>query len=133
VSDAVTLSLAARPDHVLVADCIAADRFAGLDAKEIAELPVVHGGRPGTLGEFFRVRGGHSSVVRGCRHSFHASRYLLLAACIVDETHCRGEFVISAGTLFVAANKAQDGRCGRGVSVVSHCSCAMVAPSEKWA
>jgi len=64
VSDAVTLSLAARPDHVLVADCIAADRFAELDAKQIAELPVVHGGRPGTLGEFFKVRGGHSSLVR---------------------------------------------------------------------
>ena len=64
MSDAVTLSLAARPDHVLVADCIAADRFAGLDAKQIAELPVVHGGRPGTLGEFFKIRGGHSSVVR---------------------------------------------------------------------
>lgn len=64
MSDAVTLSLATRPDHVLVADCIAADRFAGLDAKQIAELPVVHGGRPGTLGQFFKVRGGHSSVVR---------------------------------------------------------------------
>jgi formylmethanofuran dehydrogenase subunit C len=64
MSDAVTLSLAARPDHVLVADCIAADRFAGLDAKQIAKLPVVHGGRPGTLGEFFKVRGGHSSAVR---------------------------------------------------------------------
>ncbi len=64
MSDAITLTLAAQPDHVLVADCIAADRFAGLDAKEIAELPVVHGGRPGTLGEFFKVRGGHSSVVR---------------------------------------------------------------------
>src|SRR3989441_12453546 len=64
MSDAVTLSLAARPDHVLVADCIAADRFAELDAKEIAELPVVHGGRPATLGEFFTIRGGHSSVVR---------------------------------------------------------------------
>jgi len=64
VSDAVTLSLAERPDHVLVADCIAADRFAGLDANTIAALPVVHGGRPGTLGEFFKVRGGRSSVVR---------------------------------------------------------------------
>ncbi|PYO60978.1 MAG: formylmethanofuran dehydrogenase subunit C [Gemmatimonadetes bacterium] len=64
MSDAVTLSLAARPDHVLLADCIAADRFAGLDAKEIAELPVMHGGRPATLGEFFTIRGGHSSVVR---------------------------------------------------------------------
>ncbi len=64
MSDAVTLSLAEPPTHALIADCIAADRFAGLDAKAIAELPVVHGGRPGTLGEFFKVRGGHSSVVR---------------------------------------------------------------------
>jgi len=64
MSEAVILSLTVRPDHVLVADCIAADRFAGLDAKQIAELPVVHGGRPGTLGQFFKVRGGHSSVVR---------------------------------------------------------------------
>src|SRR2546427_12036528 len=64
MSDVVTLSLAAQPDHVLVADCIAADRFVGLDGKQIAELPVVHGGRPGTLGQFFKVRGGHSSVVR---------------------------------------------------------------------
>ncbi len=64
MSDAVTLSLAAPPDHVLVADCIAADRFATLDGKEIAELPVVHGGRTTKLGEFFKVRGGRSSVVR---------------------------------------------------------------------
>ncbi len=64
MSDAITLTLAAQPDHVLVADCIAADRFLGLDAKQIAQLPVVHGGRAGTLGEFFKVRGGHSGVVR---------------------------------------------------------------------
>ncbi len=64
MSDAVTLSVAAQPEHSLIADCIAADRFVGLDGKQIAELPVVHGGRPGTLGEFFKVRGGHSSVVR---------------------------------------------------------------------
>jgi formylmethanofuran dehydrogenase subunit C len=64
MSDAVTLTLAGQPEHALLADCIAADRFAGLDAKAIAELPVVHGGRPGRLEEFFKVRGGHSSVVR---------------------------------------------------------------------
>jgi formylmethanofuran dehydrogenase subunit C len=64
MSDVVTLSLAARPDHVLVADCIAADRFAELGAQEIAALPVVHGGRPATLGEFFRVRGERASAVR---------------------------------------------------------------------
>src|SRR2546425_7690496 len=64
MSDAVTLSVAAQPEHVLVADCIAADRFAALDGKQIAELPVVHGGRTTKLGEFFKVRGGRSSVVR---------------------------------------------------------------------
>ena len=64
MSDAVTLTLAAQPEYALVADCIAADRFAGLDEKQISELPVVHGGRPATLGDFFKVRGGHASVVR---------------------------------------------------------------------
>ena len=64
MSDAVTLSLAEPPTHTLIADCIAADRFGELDAKAIAHLPVVHGGRPATLGEFFKVRGGRSSVVR---------------------------------------------------------------------
>ena len=64
MSDAITLALAERPDHALIADCIAADRFAELDAKAIAGLPVVHGGRLATLGEFFKVRGGRSSVVR---------------------------------------------------------------------
>jgi len=71
MSDAVTLALATRPDHVLVADCIAADRFAGLDAKQIAELAVVHGGRPGDARAVFKVRGGHSSVV-GSRETLRA-------------------------------------------------------------
>jgi formylmethanofuran dehydrogenase subunit C len=64
LSEIVTLSLAERPAQVLIADCIAADRFVGLDAKAIAELPVIHGGRPETLGAFFKVRGGRSGVVR---------------------------------------------------------------------
>ena len=64
MSETVTLSLAAQPDHALVADCIAADRFAALSARDIAAVPVVHGGRQATLGEFFRIRGERSSVVR---------------------------------------------------------------------
>jgi len=64
MSDAVTLSLTTPPERTLVADCIAADRFAGLDAAAIAALPVVHAGRAATLGEFFRVRGERASVVR---------------------------------------------------------------------
>ena len=64
MSAAVTLSLAQQPEHALVADCIAADRFASLGAKQIAELPVVHGGRRATLGDFFKVRGERSSTLR---------------------------------------------------------------------
>jgi len=64
MSDAVTLTLATAPAQTLVADCIAADRFAVLGAQEIAALPVMHGGRPATLGEFFKVHGERASVVR---------------------------------------------------------------------
>src|SRR5207245_11670217 len=64
MSGAVTLSLAQQPEHTLVADCIAADRFASLGAKQIAELPVVHGGRRATLGDYFKVRGERSTTLR---------------------------------------------------------------------
>lgn len=64
MSDAVTLVLTTRPVHPLVADCVAADRFARLGTGEIAALPVVHGGRPASLGDFFRITGEHSSSVR---------------------------------------------------------------------
>jgi formylmethanofuran dehydrogenase subunit C len=64
VSDVITLSLTTPPEHVLVADCVAADRFAALSEKEIAELPVMHGGRAARLGDFFRVRGERSDTVR---------------------------------------------------------------------
>jgi formylmethanofuran dehydrogenase subunit C len=64
MSDSVTLRLETAPAHALVADCIAADRFAALSAQQIAELPVVHGGRPGRLGDFFEVKGERSVAVR---------------------------------------------------------------------
>src|SRR5256885_14290872 len=64
MSAAVTLSLAQQPEHPLVADCIAADRFASLGAERIAELPVVRGGRRATLGDFFKVRGERSTTLR---------------------------------------------------------------------
>src|SRR5256885_10468251 len=64
MSGAVTLSLAQQPEHTLVADCIAADRFASLGAERIAELPVVRGGRRATLGDFFKVRGERSTTLR---------------------------------------------------------------------
>lgn len=64
MSAAITLSLAARPEHTLLADCIAADRLAGLTTTEIAALPVLDGGRVATLGDFFQVRGERASVVR---------------------------------------------------------------------
>src|SRR5207245_4930554 len=64
MSAAVTLSLAQQPEHTLVADCIAADRFASLGAKQTAEVPVGHGGRRATLGDFFKVRGERSTTLR---------------------------------------------------------------------
>jgi formylmethanofuran dehydrogenase subunit C len=64
MSATITLSLATRPEHSLVADCIAPDRLAGLTGKEIAALPVLHGGRVATLGNFFQVRGERASDVR---------------------------------------------------------------------
>ncbi len=64
MSATITLSLAARPEFGLVADCIAADRLAGLTTKEITALPVLHGGRVATLGDFFQVRGERASDVR---------------------------------------------------------------------
>jgi formylmethanofuran dehydrogenase subunit C len=64
MADAVTLSLIRRPDHTLVADCIAADRFAVLGETDIAGLPVAYGGEAAKLGEFFRVQGERSAVVR---------------------------------------------------------------------
>ena len=64
MSDAVLLTLATVPAHALVADCIAADRFAALGSKEIAGLPVLHGGRAAQLGDFFRVGGERSATLR---------------------------------------------------------------------
>jgi len=64
MSDAVVLSLTHPPEHALVAPAIAADRFATLGAKEIAALPVLHGGRAARLGDFWRVRGERSATLR---------------------------------------------------------------------
>ena len=64
MSDTVVLSLSMALDHPLVADCIVPDRFASLTTKEIATLPVTHGGRTARLGDFFRVTGARSSSVR---------------------------------------------------------------------
>jgi formylmethanofuran dehydrogenase subunit C len=64
MSDAVTLVLSQAPDHTLGANCIVPDRFAALNAREIASLPVTHGGRAARLGDFFKVSGERSASVR---------------------------------------------------------------------
>jgi formylmethanofuran dehydrogenase subunit C len=64
MSDAVVLSLTHPPEHALVAPAIAADRFAALGAKEIAALPVLHGGRAARLGDFWSVRGERSATLQ---------------------------------------------------------------------
>jgi formylmethanofuran dehydrogenase subunit C len=64
MSDTIVLSLTQAPDYPLVADAIVPDRFATLTAKDIAALPVKHGGRTARLGEFFKVTGERSVSVR---------------------------------------------------------------------
>ena len=64
MNDAVVLTLATPPTHPLVADCIAADRFASLGTRDIGQLPVTHGGRRAQLGDFFTVTGERSATVR---------------------------------------------------------------------
>lgn len=64
MSDTIVLSLTHAPDYPLVADGIVADRFATLTTKDIAALPVRHGGRPARLGDFFKVSGERSPHVR---------------------------------------------------------------------
>jgi len=77
VNDAVVLTLATPPTHPLVADCIAADRFASLGTRDIGQLPVTHGGRRAQLGDFFTVTGERSATVRvamaGGRIDVHGS------------------------------------------------------------
>ncbi|MEP7085753.1 MAG: formylmethanofuran dehydrogenase subunit C [Gemmatimonadota bacterium] len=63
MSDRITLSLRAPLTRPLDADAIAPDRFAGLDAKEIAALTLWDGRAAVTLGDVFSVTGDRSSTV----------------------------------------------------------------------
>ena len=80
MSDTVTLTLTTDPTQTLVADCIAADRFAALSALAIAALPVVHGARPATLrsssasGVSEQASSGSGGIARGSRRSGAAWR-----------------------------------------------------------
>jgi formylmethanofuran dehydrogenase subunit C len=64
VSEVVTLSLRGSLDGLLEVDGVTGDRFATLDEREIAALPVSMRSQAATLGDFFDVRGGRSSDVR---------------------------------------------------------------------
>lgn len=64
MSDAVTLTLRAPLAEPIEAECVRADRFAALDEREIAALPVWLGRRQARLGDFFEVRGARTARVR---------------------------------------------------------------------
>lgn len=64
MSDTIVLSLTQAPDYALLADQIVPDRFAALTAKDIASLPLLHGGRLARLGDFFTVKGERSASLR---------------------------------------------------------------------
>jgi formylmethanofuran dehydrogenase subunit C len=63
MSDRITLTLRAPITRALAAEAIAPDRFAGLLAKEIAELALWDGRTSVALGDVFTVSGDHSSTV----------------------------------------------------------------------
>ncbi len=64
MSDAVTLTLRARPDQPLEVDGLTPDGCATRSQQEIAALPVWTGGRQAAVGDFFTVRGGGAADVR---------------------------------------------------------------------
>jgi formylmethanofuran dehydrogenase subunit C len=64
VGDWVVLTLRAALEGALEASCIAPDRLAALGEREIAALPVRHGGRAAVLGDFFTVTGERAARVR---------------------------------------------------------------------
>jgi formylmethanofuran dehydrogenase subunit C len=63
---AVVLVPRTAPDVPVEVECIAPERLATLAEREIATLPVWHGGgtRAAALGDFFIVRGGREATVR---------------------------------------------------------------------
>jgi formylmethanofuran dehydrogenase subunit C len=60
----VTLTLHTQPEVPLEAECLSPDRLATLDQAGIAALPVLHGNRNMTVGDFFSVDGGKDLTVR---------------------------------------------------------------------
>ena len=63
MSERITLTLRAPLARPLSASAIAPDRFAGLSAKEIAELQLWDGRTPVALGDVFTVSGDRSATV----------------------------------------------------------------------
>ena len=51
------LSLHTLPEVPLEAETISTDQLAGKSQKEIAELPVFHGNKEQTIGDFFTIKG----------------------------------------------------------------------------
>src|SRR5207245_2409095 len=64
MSDVVTLALRTAPAGALELAAVTPDRLAQLAQREIAALPVRHGGRAAALGDFFVVQGERAARVR---------------------------------------------------------------------
>jgi len=61
---ALEITLHTPPVVPLEAGVISPDRLAGLNASQIASLPVLHGNEPAAVGDFFRVRGSGADEIR---------------------------------------------------------------------
>lgn len=64
MSETVTLTLRSPLEGELEALGLTADRCAVAGAREIAGLPVLYGGRPAHLGDFFAIQGERAARVR---------------------------------------------------------------------
>jgi formylmethanofuran dehydrogenase subunit C len=64
MSSSITLTLRARPARTIEVDGITGDRMAALSEHEIAKMQVWAGRESSRVGDFFDVKGGHSSSVR---------------------------------------------------------------------
>jgi formylmethanofuran dehydrogenase subunit C len=89
MNDAVTLTLRTRPEGRLDLEGITPDRCASLSERQIAGLPLLTGGRPAAVGDFFDVRGATSSRLWFQGDLAHADR--IGAAMLSGELTVEGD------------------------------------------
>lgn len=112
MSEVVTLTLRAPLERGVEAEAITPDRFASLDEREIAELPVWEGARQLRLGDLFDVRGGRAARVRvvgDCARVDAIGAGMSIGELVVDGRAGRYAGTRMAGGMLHVAGDAGDG------------------------